>query len=221
MKRTIAIASTAALLGAAGLAAQPPASQPPTTPPAGQPPAGQPPATPKPAQPAQPKEEKKAEIKLKVGDPAPALKIDEWLKGDSITAMEKNKTYVLVFWATTDNQSVDEIPHLTDLQKRYKDIVIVGIAGPGRGEATGDLTIDRVDKFVKDMGTKIGYRIGFDADGETFKPYMDGANRNKLPTAFVVDGTTKVAWIGHPKDLDKELDRMMAVTPAPKPKDKE
>ena len=219
MKRTIVIASTAAILGA-GLAIgmQPPAGQPPaTTPPASKPPAAQPPAT----NPGQPKEEKKPEIKLKVGDMAPPLKIDEWLKGDSVTALEKGKIYVLVFWSTTDKQSIDEVPHLTDLQKRYKDIVIVGVASPGHGEATGDLTIDRVEKFVMDMGTKIGYRIGFDADGDTFKPYMDGAGRNKLPTAFVVDNSTKLAWIGHPKDLDKELDRMMAVTPAPKPKDKD
>ena len=40
------------------------------------------------------------EATLKVGDPAPALTIGEWVKGDAIPSFTQGKTYVVEFWAT-------------------------------------------------------------------------------------------------------------------------
>ncbi|MEZ6003537.1 MAG: hypothetical protein R3F17_02075 [Planctomycetota bacterium] len=37
---------------------------------------------------------------LKPGDPAPALNVAEWVKGEAIPAMDPGKIYVIEFWAT-------------------------------------------------------------------------------------------------------------------------
>src|SRR5204863_3334873 len=47
----------------------------------------------KPAEKPAPKQTEKAS-KLAVGDPAPALSIAQWIKGEPVTSFDKNKVYV-------------------------------------------------------------------------------------------------------------------------------
>ena len=37
---------------------------------------------------------------LKIGDPAPELKVAKWLKGTSVNEFKKGEIYVVEFWAT-------------------------------------------------------------------------------------------------------------------------
>jgi thiol-disulfide isomerase/thioredoxin len=37
---------------------------------------------------------------LKVGDPAPALKVTRWLRGDAVRTFVPGKIYVVEFWAS-------------------------------------------------------------------------------------------------------------------------
>ena len=76
------------------------------------------PETPKPVAkgPRQPEE-----IRLQIGDAAPELKVEKWVKGDPVTTFEKGKVYVVEFWATWCPPCIKSIPHLTELQKQYKE----------------------------------------------------------------------------------------------------
>ena len=58
---------------------------------------------------------------LKVGDPAPALKVTNWLQGDAVETFELGKVYVVEFWATWCGAPIRYMPHLAELQARYKD----------------------------------------------------------------------------------------------------
>ncbi|MGE4619725.1 MAG: hypothetical protein AAEJ04_07960 [Planctomycetota bacterium] len=40
------------------------------------------------------------EPKLTIGDPLPALKISHFLQGGEVGALDKNRVYVIEFWAT-------------------------------------------------------------------------------------------------------------------------
>lgn len=42
----------------------------------------------------------RAEDSLKIGDPAPALKVGRWIQGGAVTSFEAGKIYVVEFWAT-------------------------------------------------------------------------------------------------------------------------
>jgi hypothetical protein len=37
---------------------------------------------------------------LEVGDPAPALSVAEWVKGDQVESLKKGQVYLIEFWAT-------------------------------------------------------------------------------------------------------------------------
>src|SRR5262245_25058443 len=58
---------------------------------------------------------------LQVGDPAPTLKVTRWLQGDPVMKFEPGKVYVVEFWATWCGACIRQMPHVADLQARYKD----------------------------------------------------------------------------------------------------
>jgi thiol-disulfide isomerase/thioredoxin len=143
---------------------------------------------------------------LGLGSAAPKLEVKEFVKGEPVKAFEKGKTYVVEFWATWCGPCRTSIPHVTKLQKQYKDVVFIGVSIWEHDQS-------KVKDFVKEMGDKMDYRVATDAvpegakgdAGAMAKTWMDAAGQEGIPAAFIVNGEGKVAWIGHPTRLDKPL----------------
>jgi len=149
----------------------------------------------------------------KIGDPAAPLHVAQWIKNGPVDlASGKDKTvYVVEFWATWCPPCVQSIPHLTELQAKFKDqgVVVVGIS---------DEMPKEVQPFVKKMGGKMNYNVGLDDGSQTNKAYMDAYHQNGIPTAFVIDKTGAVVWVGYPAGkLNKVIEQVLAGTFVPKP----
>jgi thiol-disulfide isomerase/thioredoxin len=153
----------------------------------------------------------RAEGELSVGDPAPKLEVKEFVKGDPVKALAKGKVYVVEFWATWCGPCRATIPHLTELQKKHKDVTVIGVSVYERDP-------DKVKPFVREMGAKMDYRVATDAvpagkeagDGAMAKAWMDAAGQEGIPTAFIVSADGRIAWIGHPAEMDKPLAEVAA-----------
>jgi len=141
---------------------------------------------------------------LKVGDAAPALAIDTWVKGDAVKSFEKGKIYVVEFWATWCGPCIKAIPHLTELQKEHKEVTFIGVAASEKPGDNAD-RLKRVQEFVAKQGGKMEYRVGFDGDGEMRESWKRASGQRGIPCTFIVNGDGKIAWIGHPSQLDEAL----------------
>jgi len=75
-----------------------------------------------------------------------------------------------------------------------------------------------VEPFVEKMGDKMAYRVAVDQaieggrDGKMSQAWMRAAERGGIPSAFVVDKTGTIAWVGHPMQMDDPLAKIVAGT---------
>jgi thiol-disulfide isomerase/thioredoxin len=130
--------------------------------------------------------------KLEVGSPAPALNIEEWIKGSAVE-IQSGKVYVIEFWATWCGPCRKSIPSLTKTQKRYgtDKVIVLGISGENK---------DVVEKFVQKQGENMDYTVAIDRRNGTNRAWMQAAGLKGIPAAFIVDRAGKIAFIGSPLD---------------------
>ncbi|HEY2783361.1 MAG TPA: TlpA disulfide reductase family protein [Fimbriiglobus sp.] len=150
---------------------------------------------------------KKEKKPLSVGDTAPPLAITKWVAGTPVKAFEPGKVYVVEFWATWCPPCIASMPHLGGLQAEYKDkgLVVVGVTSKdGNGN-----TEEKVDKFVAKRGKRHGYAFAFCDDDAMEKAYMEAAGQDGIPCSFVVDKAGKLAFIGHPSELDGVIPKVL------------
>ncbi len=152
-----------------------------------------------------------SEPTLKVGDPAPKLQTGKWVQGEPVTQFEKGKAYIVEFWATWCGPCRASIPHLNETYQKYKDKGLVVI-----GQNCWEHDESQVAPFVKQMGNKMTYRVALDDknkgdDGAMATTWMAAAGRDGIPSAFLVDKKGKIAWIGHPMELEeKTIEEVLA-----------
>lgn len=149
---------------------------------------------------------------LGIGDAAPKLEVKEFIKGDPVKEFKAGQIYVVEFWATWCGPCRATIPHLTKLQKQYGDkVIFIGVSVWERDASA-------IPGFLKEMGDKMDYRVATDkvgkdedaSDGPMAKNWMTAAEQDGIPAAFIINGEGKIAWIGHPGQIDKTLEEVVA-----------
>ncbi len=138
---------------------------------------------------------------LMVGHAAPKLQVSKWAQGEPVKDFERDKAYIVEFWATWCGPCVATIPHVNDLHTKFKDKGLVVI-----GQNVWENDTSKVEPFIKKMGEKMTYRVALDSmegseKGKMAETWMMAAGQNGIPAAFVVDKQGKIAWIGHPNSL--------------------
>lgn len=141
---------------------------------------------------------------LEWGDPAPELKIAKWIKGDPVDFAKgkDNKFYLLEFWATWCPPCREAIPHLTELQHKYKDkgLVVIGISDESPGV---------ISSFVDRMGKKMDFTVAADRRSATTLAYFRPFGVQGIPHAFIVDKKGRLVWNGSPfQGMDQIVDQI-------------
>lgn len=139
-----------------------------------------------------------------LGTPAKPLAIEEWVKGApvDIAAGKGTNIYVVEFWATWCPPCLASIPHLTELQKKFKGkgVVFIGVT---------DEKSKVVKKFARKMGNKMDYTVAVDA-GKTTEGYPGTFGLEMIPQAFIVDKAGNVVWNGRPMEgLEEALQQVI------------
>jgi thiol-disulfide isomerase/thioredoxin len=155
---------------------------------------------------------------LGVGDVAPALEVNAWLRGDPVSLFAPGSVYVIEFWASWCGPCVANVPHLAELARAYAGrVTVIGATSPDR---SGN-TLEAVEKFIAAKGARLSYRIAWLPEstgpageaGIPFNPWFRKAGMaslESLPVAFIVDGRGRIAYIGDPLTLEAPLKRVVA-----------
>lgn len=140
--------------------------------------------------------------KLKIGDPAPALTTGAWIKGEPVKKFEKDTVYLVEFWATWCGPCLKSIPHLTELQKKHPELVVIG-------QNCREKDPKSVKVFVEKQGDAMAYRVVLDdtskePEGAMNKGWMHAIGAQGIPYAFLVDKKGRLVWSGNPSSLKPE-----------------
>lgn len=142
----------------------------------------------------------------KLGDKAASIDGLNIVKGEPVT-LKEGKVYVVEFWATWCPPCRTSIPHLTEVQKKYKDkgVTVIGI--------TNEKDLEKVKAFVTEQGDKMDYTVAIEDGGNISKGYMTAYKQRGIPSAFIVNQKGNIAWVGHPMgDMDSILEQVVAGT---------
>ena len=108
----------------------------------------------------------------------------------------KGKAAIVEFWATWCPPCRASIPHLNEINKKFKDkgLVVVGIT---------DEKKETVEKFQKTLPMEYNVAIG----GAEIEKKI---GINGIPHAFIVGKDGKVVWQGHPMQLkDADIEKAL------------
>ncbi|WP_213257226.1 TlpA disulfide reductase family protein [Bradyrhizobium sp. sBnM-33] len=147
---------------------------------------------------------------LRMASPAPSLKVENWLRGEPLTNFQPGKVYIVEFWASWCGPCVGAMPHLIELQAKYKDegLEVVGVAASEEAPIA-DQARTKLDAWLTEKFSNLNYRIGFDSTGEMNKLWMDASSSLGIPRSFVVDRDGHIAFIGHPIQIDDVLPKII------------
>src|ERR1035437_2774989 len=127
----------------------------------------------------------------KLGDPAPDLAVQAWIKGQPVNFKSGTNIYVLVF-CTLSRANEFAITNLNSLQKMYQDkgVVVVAISAEPPGP---------VKDFVQLKGAGIDFSVAVDDDArKATVNYQRAYQQMLLPRAYIVGKDGNVLWHGHP-----------------------
>ena len=143
---------------------------------------------------------------LRIGDPAPRLQLSEFLIGSPEAGrFDRGEITVVEFWATWCAPCVAGIPALNELDRRFSDrsVTLIGVT---REESP------LVRRFLDAAAPNATptFAVATDESGRSTAAFMTAARRRGIPCVFVVDRNGRIAWTGHPKDLEPPLEKIVA-----------
>ena len=155
--------------------------------------------------------------KLTIGSKAPKLDIEHWVQDGNgklgpVEKFEDGKVYVVEFWATWCGPCIASMPHISELQQKYRDkgVTVISIS---------DEDLETVEGFLKrEVAGEEGktyadltqyYCLTTDPDRSSHDAYMKAAGQNGIPTAFIVGKDGVIEWIGHPMTMDEPLEKVI------------
>ena len=139
---------------------------------------------------------------LKVGEKAPKLMIGEWIKGKPVSEFKNGKIYVVEFWATWCPPCLVVMPHLSKIARKYKkNVTVISV----NVLENPKYPKPRAKAIIDSMGSRVKYSVGFDDNGKMETEWFNRTWERAVPSALIINEEGRIAWIGHPSDLNLPL----------------
>lgn len=147
---------------------------------------------------------------LRLGDKAPPVKVDAWIKGSGIDSFDQGMVYVIDFGFISCAPCRAAIPHLSELAVKYE----------GRVKVISIFTSKDTPKMVRELMKQIGESVKYDvavdstlANKERFmeNAWVKAAGLNGYPSVFIVGESGNVEYIGQNAYLlDESIESLLS-----------
>jgi hypothetical protein len=138
-----------------------------------------------------------------LGDPVPALAVQEWIKGKPVKIHPGTNFYAIVF-CTLSHANQLALTNLSGLQRLYGDRGLITVV-------ISDESPETLRDFVTRRGGDIDFTVAADDFGrKTTTDYQRTFDDTMLPRAFVVGKDGNLLWHGHPlrDDMGEVVDKI-------------
>lgn len=139
---------------------------------------------------------------VKFGDPLDISILQEasTLKGEIPKVWEEDKLYLLECWATKCGPCIQAMPHLKELEDKFKDkdLEVLAIHVFEKDKKI-------VEEFLKKRGDTVPFPVAFVGEGEKFETeILRPAGINGIPETLVVKNGQIIFW-ADPRELTEDI----------------
>ena len=131
----------------------------------------------------------------RIGVEPPEVAAADWLNTDSppTLASLRGKVVLVEFWATWCGPCVAGIPHLNELQTKYRaaGLRVISLTDDDRA---------KVEAFQKSAKSPIEYTVGVGSD------LSAKYGVTSIPQAFLIGRSGKLLWQGHPAECEAKIE---------------
>lgn len=153
--------------------------------------------------------DKQPERTIRIGDPAPALHVREWIveSGAPKEGLQPGTAYVLVFFSSSQRPIKSLLDSVSNLSERFRDrfVRVVGITGENRGATRNDFNtvLDAYKHYVR-------FPLAWDDASKTRDAYLLALGGHQEPMVIVIDPKGRIAWYGRPGQTTPVLNAILA-----------
>jgi len=125
----------------------------------------------------------------------------EWLKGMPVDKFEKDKIYLVELWATWCKPCIASMPHLAELNSKFKDKIVF------IGQDVWEDDAEKVKAFIAQNEKLMDYRIGYAGASRTSdfdKNWIKPSGTSGIPRTFIIQNNT-IMWMTQPDQVNKEI----------------
>jgi hypothetical protein len=97
------------------------------------------------------------------------------------------------------------VPHLAEIQKKYKDqVTVLAISDEDLETVTGFMAKDSIIEG-KSWAEAMAFIVATDPDKSVKTEVFSAAGRRGIPSSFIIGKDGMIEWIGHPSRMDEPL----------------